>query len=392
MPGAEAARRANVSVEFFGLLREEGIIQAESDGTFSGGAVRRATLLRTLTDTGIPLAELATVIRGGRLSLDFLDLPSYERFAALSSESFATVAARTGVPIELLGVIREAFGGGEPAPTDLMREDELRVVPFMELQIQHGFRTGAIERLMRAAGDSLRRISESEGEWWYSEVIQPRQAVGEDLNPGWTDHMSALAEEALLATYHGQQNRAWMANIIRGVEYQLAQAGLYTRLERLPAICFLDITGYTRLTQERGDHVAAQLAEDLARLVQRTSVQHGGKPVKWLGDGVLFWFADPGPAVTAALRMVEGVVGAGLPPAHVGVHSGPVLVQQGDYFGQTVNVAARIADFARPGEVLVSQAVVDAAHEPGLVFTDIGPVELKGVQGTTHLQAARMAS
>ena len=76
--------------------------------------------------------------------------------------------------------------------------------------------------------------------------------------------------------------------------------------------------------------------------------------------------------------MVDGLAAAGLPPAHVGLHAGPVLYQEGDYYGQTVNLSARIADYARPGEVLVSQAVADASHEDGIAFVDIGPVELKG--------------
>ena len=121
------------------------------------------------------------------------------------------------------------------------------------------------------------------------------------------------------------------------------------------------MTGYTWFTAERGDKAAAELAETLRRLVQRTSVEHGGRPVKWLGDGVMFHFRDPGPAVVAALEMIDGIATAGLPPAHVGLHAGPVLFQDGDYYGQTVNVASRIADYARPGEVLVSQEVVDAA-------------------------------
>ena len=74
------------------------------------------------------------------------------------------------------------------------------------------------------------------------------------------------------------------------------------------------------------------------------------------------------------------------PPAHVGLHAGPVLYQEGDYFGQTVNLSARIADYARQGEVLVSQAVVDASHDEGIA--DIGPVELKGVSGTVHVLRA----
>jgi adenylate cyclase len=153
-------------------------------------------------------------------------------------------------------------------------------------------------------------------------------------------------------------------------------------------MCFLDITGYTRLTQESGDEAAAKLAETLSRLVQRTSVQHGGRPVKWLGDGVMFYFPDPGPGVVAALAMVEGVTDAGLPPAHVGLHAGPVLFQEGDYYGQTVNMASRIGEYARPGEVLVSQEVVDASQGAGVSFKEIGPVELKGVTGVVRLHAA----
>jgi adenylate cyclase len=87
--------------------------------------------------------------------------------------------------------------------------------------------------------------------------------------------------------------------------------------------------------------------------------------------------------------MCEGVREAGLPPAHVGLHAGPVVMQGGDYYGKTVNVASRIAEYARPGEVLVSKAVAEASEGVPAHFTDIGPVELKGVGGTVHLLAAR---
>jgi adenylate cyclase len=68
-----------------------------------------------------------------------------------------------------------------------------------------------------------------------------------------------------------------------------------------------------------------------------------------------------------------------------------VLFQAGDYFGQTVNLTARIADYARPGEVLVSRAVADTSQGHGIEFADIGEVELKGVAGTTHLLRAHLA-
>ncbi len=152
---------------------------------------------------------------------------------------------------------------------------------------------------------------------------------------------------------------------------------------------FLDITGYTRLTEERGDEAAADLAERLAILVRRSSQEHGGQPVKWLGDGVMFYFPDPGQGVLSALDMVAGAATRSLPPARVGMHAGPVVFQEGDYFGRTVNIASRIAGYARPGEVVVSQDVVEAAAGTNVTFTEIGPVELKGVSGPLRLHTAR---
>ncbi len=125
------------------------------------------------------------------------------------------------------------------------------------------------------------------------------------------------------------------------------------------------------------------------RLVTRTSLDRGGRPVKWLGDGVMVHFREPGAGVLAALEMVDGVGEVGLPPAHVGLHAGPVLFQEGDYFGRTVNIASRIAEYARPGEVLVTQEVVEEAEGSGCTFTEIGPVELKGVSGAVELHSAR---
>jgi class 3 adenylate cyclase len=111
--------------------------------------------------------------------------------------------------------------------------------------------------------------------------------------------------------------------------------------------------------------------------------------VKVLGDGVMFAFPEAGPAVAASLEMVAEVAAAGLPPAHVGVAAGPVIFQEGDYYGATVNLAARISDYARPGEVLVSEAVVATAGLPDGSFEEVGPVQLKGVSGPVRLLAAR---
>jgi len=273
-------------------------------------------------------------------------------------------------------------------------DTELEIVPYLEVQARERFQPEAAERLLRTYGDGLARISAAEGDWWRSQVLMPRIEAGMSMDDvaatDLAEELRGLTETAVLAIWNAQQVHAWMSNIIMGVEIGLEQAGILRRaIETPPAMCFLDITGYTRLTQEEGDKAAANLAEQLKRLVQRSSVQHGGRPVKWLGDGVMFYFRDPGPGVIAALDMCDGVREAGLPPAHVGLHAGPVVFQEGDYYGQTVNIASRIAEYARPGEVLVSQAVAEASIGVDAHFTDIGPVELKGVGGTVHLLAAR---
>ena len=142
---------------------------------------------------------------------------------------------------------------------------------------------------------------------------------------------------------------------------------------------FLDLVGYTRLMEERGDQTAAERVGRLAEIVQSGSARFGGKPVKWLGDGVMFHFPDPREAVLCSLDLVDRTPAARLPPAHVGVNAGPVIFRDGDYFGRTVNVAARIAAQAGPGEVVVSDDVVGLASGDGLRFEQIGPVELKGL-------------
>jgi adenylate cyclase len=280
-----------------------------------------------------------------------------------------------------------------PSPDDRIRESELPTVSFIDLQFKEGFHSAAIERLLRTEGESLRRIAESEAAWWRSEVLTPALEAGRSAeevgNTALSERLTSSGEASILSLYRAHQTREWTTNIIGAFEAMLARAGFAERVEKPPAMCFLDITGYTRLTDERGDEAAAALAGELTRLVQRSSSQHGGKTVKWLGDGVMFWFRDPGPGVVSALDMADGVVQSGLPPAHVGLHAGPVVMQGGDYYGQTVNIASRIAEYARPGEVLVSGAVVEACEHLQVAFTDLGPVDLKGVGGPVHLHSAR---
>ena len=160
------------------------------------------------------------------------------------------------------------------------------------------------------------------------------------------------------------------------------------RQARPPAIAFLDLTGYTALTEERGDEAAAELADRLATLVHETAQSRGGHSVKWLGDGVMFHFPEPRAAVLSALDLVEQTPAAVDVRARVGVNAGSVIFRDGDYFGRTVNVAARIVEYARPGEVLVSNEVKERSGSDGVRFEPIGPVALKGLKEQLTLHSA----
>jgi len=391
----EVAERAGVDADYVDRLVELGILRPGSGTTFSPGDVRRARWVQSFERAGVPLEGMATAVRDGALSFSYLDATAFDRFAGVSRTTFRELSERTGVPLDLLLVVQEAHGFAEPRPEDRVREDELGLVPAIELLLSFGIRPEAIERLLRAYGDGLRRIVETETDWYRTEVELPfleggmtevemltaQADVGSQITP--------FLDQALVSIYHGQQEHAWSKSAVEDVEGALERAGLYRRVHRPPAVSFLDISGYTRLTEERGDEAAAELATTLATLVRGSSREHGGQPVKWLGDGVMFYFPNPADGVLAALDMVEGVAAHDLPPARVGIHAGPVVFQEGDYFGRTVNIASRIAEYARPGEVLVSQEVVDATDLDGVSVTAIGPIELKGVSQPLNLHSVR---
>jgi adenylate cyclase len=148
------------------------------------------------------------------------------------------------------------------------------------------------------------------------------------------------------------------------------------------AVAFADLTGYTSLTEEAGDEVAAGVSLRLAQLVNEIAANHRGQVVKMLGDGVYSHFRDPGDAVAASLDLVQRVRPIGLPPAHIGVNAGPMIYDEGDYFGRTVNLAARIAAQAGAGQVFVGEEVRAHRHAERVQVR-----RRRGVPSEGHLRA-----
>ena len=125
---------------------------------------------------------------------------------------------------------------------------------------------------------------------------------------------------------------------------------------------FVDLVGYTALADAEGDDRAAAVALELHRRVRTLLESHRAEEVKALGDGMMLRCADAAAAVRLGLRIVDELADdAGFPPVRVGIHSGPAVRRDGDWYGRTVNVAARLCSVAPGGEVLVSEATRGAA-------------------------------
>jgi DNA-binding transcriptional MerR regulator len=141
----EVADRAGVATDYVVMLVELGILASGQDGHFAEGDVRRIRLMQTLERAGMPLQGVAAAVQRGSLSLGFLDTAAYDRLASLSEVTFQEVSDKTGIPVDLLMVIREAVGFAEPQPEDRLRENELQIVPLVEAQISQGRRLTVIE-------------------------------------------------------------------------------------------------------------------------------------------------------------------------------------------------------------------------------------------------------
>jgi adenylate cyclase len=153
------------------------------------------------------------------------------------------------------------------------------------------------------------------------------------------------------------------------------------------AVCFADLVGFTRLggqveVRELGT-VAGRLASLAASLTEAPV-----RLVKTIGDAAMFVSPDAAPLVKVALALVEAFEEEELPSLRAGIALGPAIARAGDYYGNSVNLASRVTGVARPGSVLCTREVRDAAAEP-FSWSPAGRHKLKGVSGPTSLYRAR---
>ena len=152
---------------------------------------------------------------------------------------------------------------------------------------------------------------------------------------------------------------------------------------------FTDLVGFTSLAAERGDHEAADVAVEFYERVRRLVPEHRAEEVKTLGDALMLRGEDPGLAVRLGLRIVGELEAVeGFPPVRVGMHTGPAVQRGGDWYGTTVNIAARLCGAAGGGEVLISEVTREAAGRLPDVAVD--ERRLHWLKNVTEPVAARL--
>jgi class 3 adenylate cyclase len=395
----ELADRAGLTLEDVHQLIEAGVLEPTPDQTVPTTALNRVRLAHALTQD-LPLADLARAIESGSLHFRFVDA-LFRNPVPLESQTYGEVVEGLGLSFDDLEQLFANWELPAPSPDQRLRRDDLQLLEALRLLSEQGVDVPSFLGRSRFLGENMRRLAESQVRSFGTEIVEPLLASGtpmlevlEKIAP-----MSGAiqpAGEELVGWLHWRHfEGAVVHEAVQLLETLMEEAGFAPpRPAHPPAIAFLDVGGYTRLPEDVPDEESAEVAAGLTRIVWSASHSRGGRPVKFLGDGVMFHFEEPREAVVSALDILQQLEDASLPTARVGINAGPVVFRDGDYYGRTVNLASRIVDYARPREVLVSEEVVRGTPD-GIEFESIGDIALKGIlepiplykAGRTHEQS-----
>ena len=382
LTGDQLARAVRVEPSTVDELADWGFLRPDEDGLFKPSDIQRVRAVQAMRSPGIALDQLIEAFRGRLFTLQPMD-QLYPMPAVVTDTTPADLAASLGLGESDVIRLMTAAGFPAPLPGVPMREDDIRLLRELvaNARVLGGDEVGA--RLARTFGDTARRAAEAGVAMFAENVNSP--VVNADLGDDGRAAVSNLAarlmagSEVLLGElYRRHLEHTLMRQWATAAETFLDQIGVRAARPQLHGVAFVDLTGYTPLTASRGDATAVRLASDLADLAEDAVARHNGRVVKLLGDGAMLHFEDRHDAVRGALALVELIAVSDLPPGHAGVHAGPVIERDGDYFGQTVNLAARISAQAGAGEVLVSADLVRNGPDD-LAFQSQGTRAIKGV-------------
>lgn len=366
-------------------------IDYEAEGLLDGigeepAREARLELLRTLEQEGFTLDELRLAASEDRLAL----LP-VERVLEAEGPRYTLreIAETVGLDVEFLQEARRAVGDPAIDPDErVLTDEELELTRHGKVLLDAGLDRESFLELVRVMSHALDSIASAL-------VATLGQAL---LQPGVTERDLGLRYAESLRTLTPLAGPALELILNRRVREQIREAVIgRAELEsgRLPGaqpvvVAFVDIVGFTEL----GEQVPA---DELGAVVRdfETRVESVVRPpvrlVKTIGDAAMLVAPEPDPLLDAVVELVES--SREDPDALVlraGLASGEALQRAGDLYGRPVNLASRLTAFARPGSVVATDEVREAAR-PDCRFSFAGNRRFKGVTGEVAVYRVRRA-
>jgi adenylate cyclase len=386
----EAARRAGVTPATLKRWAEDKIIPVKR-GRWTPVAAAQARVVARMRDRGYTLEQLRDASREGKLAFGYTE----ELFPEPAQKyTVAEAAAETGLEAELIERLMSLLG----TPTGRERElgpDDVEAMKHCMRILEAGFPLVAFLQLLRVYAQSLRKIADTEVRLFHLYIHEPliRDGVHE---LEMATEMRELTEDLrpmatpLFEYMHNRYLRFFIEQDVVGhMESEFgADAGGLGRISI--TLCFIDLTGFTRFTEEEGDEEALDLVERFVDTVEAT-LPPEATIVKTIGDEVMVVSPDPGTLTEWAIGFLS--LFQQRPQPRVGLHYGQAVYRDGDYFGTDVNLAHRVVNRALGGEVLATDSVVEAIGDSQyLEFEPIGEVELKGFPKPTPLVSVKPAA
>lgn len=269
----------------------------------------------------------------------------------------------------------EDSGGGELSPAD----EQTRASTIAKLAAALR-RTDEQPKLLVAAKLARELLPGDSG---YGDPLStsgsnPSQQLGRRLSAITAERPSLLGEIGLSAL------QVWESIASQGAD----------RGQRELAILFTDLVDFSDWSLQAGDTVAVELLREVGAVIEPAVTAHGGVVVKRLGDGLMAAFDEPGGAVAAALQAGDAVSalhsGDYRPRMRAGIHMGRPRRLGDDYLGTDVNIAARVAEAAAGGEVLISDSVRERLDGKGLKLKR-RRFKAKGAPSELNVYAVRRA-
>jgi adenylate cyclase len=376
----EAAEQVGVSPSTLKRWADAGLIpELRGSSTWTPAAVSHARIVARLRGRGHSLERIRRAGQQGRLAYAYIEALFGDQRAEYT---LGDASSETGLESGLIERFWTSIG--LPASElESLSEDDVDALRYAASVLGAGFPVVAFLQLCRVYGQALSQIADAEVRLFHIYVHEPLMREGV---PGlqMAEEMEGLARDLLpiASPLMDFMHRRFLQHFVQQdvvghMETELKEASGEGDLGRVrTAIAFADLTGYTRFTEEAGDEEALSLVERFVEGVSNT-LPEDARVVKTIGDEVMV----VGHGIGALVDWAVGFVGLfeERPEPRIGIHWGTSLYRDGDYFGREVNLASRVVARARGGEVLVTDAVVEAVRGSShLRFEGIGEVKLKG--------------